>query len=93
MFTRVFTELIDVPLPAFPPAAGESGYWVPELLPFASWDAYDLCIPVRCGEVWEFNPSSGLIVPWTSISDVLEEVRTVVRATGKASLKFYSMEG
>lgn len=69
------------PPPAFPPSGEEDpGYWVPELLPFASWDAYELCIHAMIGEVWEFLPSSGLIRHRASIASVLEEVIAAVRA-------------
>src|SRR6516165_7519491 len=59
---RMFADncLLD-PLPAWPPPADEWGYWVPQLIPFASWDAYDLCIHADSGEVWEFIPNVGLI--------------------------------
>ncbi|HVA51525.1 MAG TPA: SMI1/KNR4 family protein [Pirellulales bacterium] len=90
-FTTVFgsTGLLDS-LPVFPPARGEWGYWVPELLPFASWDAYDLCVHASRGDVWEFNPGTGLIGPWPSISAALEEVLAVLVATGEPNFKFYS---
>ena len=78
---QMFAEncLLD-PLPAFPPASGDWGYWVPELIPFASWDAYDLCIHAETGEVWEFIPNTGLIRHRPSIAAVLREVITAVRA-------------
>ena len=68
------------PPPAFPPPEGEWGYWVPQLIPFASWDAYDLCIHAESGEVWEFIPNSGLIRHRPSIAAVLREVMAAVRA-------------
>jgi hypothetical protein len=71
--------LLD-PLPAFPPAAGEWGYWVPQLIPFASWDAYDLCVHSTTGEVWEFIPNTGLIRHRPSIAAVLREILEAVRA-------------
>ena len=49
------------PLPTFPPPANEWGYWIPQLIPFASWDAYDLCVHAESGEVWEFIPNAGLL--------------------------------
>jgi hypothetical protein len=78
---RMFAEscLLD-PLPAFPPPAEEWGYWVPQLIPFASWDAYDLCIHADTGEVWEFIPNCGLIRQRPSIAAVLREVIAAVRA-------------
>jgi hypothetical protein len=78
---RMFAEncLLD-PLPGFPPPADESGYWVPQLIPFASWDAYDLCIDAELGEVWEFIPNSGLIRHRPNIAAVLREVIQAVRA-------------
>lgn len=78
---RMFSEncLLD-PLPAFPPPGNAWGYWVPRLIPFASWDAYDLCIHADSGEVWEFIPNSGLIRHRPSIAAVLREVVEAVRA-------------
>jgi hypothetical protein len=68
------------PLAAFPPQQDDWGYWVPQLLPFASWDAYDLCIDAASGEVWEFIPNTGLIRHRASVSAVLREVIVEVRA-------------
>lgn len=78
---QMFAEncLLD-PLPAFPPPADEWGYWVPQLIPFASWDAYDLCIHAAIGDVWEFIPNCGLIRHRPRIAAVLREVIAVVRA-------------
>lgn len=78
--------LLD-PLPVFPPASGDCGYWVPDLIPFASWDAYDLCVHAESGEVWEFcgNPV-GLIRHRPSIAAVLREVIAAVRAGGRPQL-------
>ena len=49
---RMFFDncLLDPP-PAFPPPSNEWGYWVPPLISFASWDAYDLCIHAVSEEV------------------------------------------
>jgi hypothetical protein len=66
--------LLD-PLPKFPPKKGDSGYWVPELIPFASWDAYDLCIHAQREDVWEFCPNSGLRRRRKSIEAVLRGPR------------------
>ena len=74
------------PPPAFPPLHDEPGHWVAELIPFASWDAYALCIHAATGEVWEFIPSSGLIRHRPSIAAVLKEIIEVVRAGGEAQL-------
>jgi cell wall assembly regulator SMI1 len=78
---QMFCEncLLD-PLPAFPPAPDDWGYWVPQLIPFASWDAYDLCIDSETGEVWEFIPNTGLIRHRPSIAAVLSEVLDAVRS-------------
>jgi hypothetical protein len=77
---RMFAEtcMLDPP-PAFPPPADESGYWVSQLIPFASCDAYDLCIDAESGEVWEFIPNCGLIRYRPSIAAVLQEVIEAVR--------------
>ncbi len=84
---QMFDEncLLDSP-PAFPPLPDEWGYWVTELIPFASWDAYDLCVHAETGEVWEFIPNSGLIQHRPSIAAVLREVIASVRAGGEPQL-------
>lgn len=74
------------PLPAFPPAPDTWGYWVPQLLPFASWDAYDLCVHTGTSEVWEFIPNTGLIRHRPGIAAVLEEVIAAVKSGGPAEL-------
>lgn len=74
------------PLPTFPPAEGEWGYWIPQLIPFASWDAYDLCIHAESGDVWEFIPNTGLVRYRPSIAAVLREVIDAVRAGREAQL-------
>ena len=71
---------------AFPPQEDDWGYWVPELLPFASWDAYYLCIHAESGEVWEFIPNTGLIRQRPGIAAVLQEVIAEVRAGREARL-------
>src|ERR1051325_3084381 len=68
------------PLPEFPPRPNEWGYWVPQLIPFASWDAWDLCIDSESGGVWEFIPKSGLIRYRPSIAAVLQEILIAVRS-------------
>lgn len=89
-FTTVFGSMgLFDSLQAFPPTRRERGHWLPELPPFASWDAYDLCVHAHRGDVWEFNPATGLLGPWPSISSVLEEVLSVLVATGRPGLKFY----
>lgn len=84
---RIFMDncLLDPP-PRFPPADDDWGYWVPELIPIASWDAYNLCIHAATGEVWEFIPNTGLIRHRPSIVAVLNEVIASVRAGGPAEL-------
>jgi hypothetical protein len=87
---RMYCEncLLD-PLPAFPPRPSDWGYWVPQLIPFASWDAYDLCVHSESGEVWEFIPNTGLIRHRPSIAAVLREVLAAVRAGGEPQLGAY----
>ena len=84
---RMFSDncLLD-PLPVFPPPSDEWGYWVRQLIPFASWDAYDLCIHAETEEVWEFIPNCGLIRHRPSIAAVLREVIAEVRAGGEPQL-------
>jgi hypothetical protein len=63
----------------------------PRLIPFASWDAYDLCIDAESGEVWEFIPNNGLIRHRPSIAAVLREVIEAVR-TGREP-QLWAMRG
>jgi hypothetical protein len=51
-----------------------------ELVPFASWDAYMLCIHAFDGKVWEFLPSPGLLRHRASIEVVLNELLEAVRS-------------
>lgn len=71
---------------AFPPIDDEPGWWVRELIPFASWDVYALCIHATTGEVWEFEPVNGLRHHRPSMRAVLEEVIAAVRAGGDPEL-------
>jgi hypothetical protein len=55
--------------------------WDPLLIPFAGWDAYDLCIHSRTGRVCEFTASSGCILSRhrPNIAGVLRELLAAVR--------------
>ena len=86
IYTEYYLPSLDPP-PTFPPEDDEDpGFWVPELIPFASWDAYDLCIHAYTEEVWESLPSTGLIRHRPSIASVLEEVIASVAAGNEAEL-------
>lgn len=89
---RIYCEhcLLD-PLPVFPPAPNEWGFWVPRLIPFASWHAYDLCIDSASGEVWEFIPNCGLIRHRPSIAAVLGEILAAVRSGAEPRLQGYRL--
>ncbi len=84
---QMFAEhcLLD-PLPPFPPPEDEWGYWVPALIPFASWDANELCIHAQSGEVWEFIPDLGLTRHLPSIAAALQELITAIREGQEAEL-------
>jgi cell wall assembly regulator SMI1 len=56
---QMFLENNLDPSGKFPPADGKIGYFHPRLLPFASWDVYNLCIDTASGMVWEFSPNYG----------------------------------
>jgi hypothetical protein len=79
------------PLPEFPPHPGTWGYWIPDLIPFASWDAYDLCIHSHYGDVWEFNPYTGLTKYQPSIAAVLNELIHSVKSGRKPVLPYRSL--
>ena len=74
--------VLDPPRP-FPPPADEWGYWNPDLIPFAGWDAYDLCVHAESHDVWEFIPNTGLTRHFPSIAAILREVARTVRAGGE----------
>jgi SMI1 / KNR4 family (SUKH-1) len=84
---RMFCDncLLD-PLPAFPPPPYDWGYWVPQLIPFASWDAYDLCIDAESQQVWEFIPNMGLVRHRPNIAAVLRDVIAEVLAGREPNL-------
>jgi hypothetical protein len=74
-----------------PPLAAPVLYNRPvlELVPFASWDAYSLCVHSVSGEVWEFLPSPGLVRHRPSIEAVLREVLAAVcSGAGEPTLKW-----
>src|SRR5262249_20389231 len=56
MFQRYGPE----PPARFPPRDGRVVYFHPRLLPFASWDQYNLCLDSMTGAVWKYGPSDGL---------------------------------
>ena len=68
------------PLEEFPPKLGEWGYWVPDLIPFASWDANELCIHSESGSVWEFCASIGLKNFKPNITAVIQELLAALHA-------------
>lgn len=74
------------PLPKYPPDGGRGGWWVPQLLPFAGWDAYLLCIDLVGGQVWDFEPHAGLLRQWPSIRALLERVLEVAPTGEDADL-------
>jgi cell wall assembly regulator SMI1 len=75
------------PLPAFPPLPGQYCSWVPQLIPFADWNADELCIDSVSGEVWEFTPNQ-LHRHWQSITAVLEEILATVRSGEEPRLRW-----
>jgi hypothetical protein len=63
--------------------------WDRLLIPFAGWDAYDLCIHSRSGEVCEFTANSGCSLSRhrPSIAAVLRELLAAVRAGEEPDLQ------
>jgi hypothetical protein len=55
----MFREYSPDPSGKFPPAYGKTSYFHQRLLPFASWDANNLCLDTASGTVWGFNPKDG----------------------------------
>lgn len=80
------------PPPEFPPNASEWGYWVPSLIPFASWDEFDLCIDSNRCDVWEFCPSIGLTSHLPSISSVLSTLLSAVNTMQELTLPTRSIK-
>jgi hypothetical protein len=57
---RLFQKYNFDPSEVFPPPDGKIGHFFhPRLLPFASWDKYNLCVDTASGAVWEFSPNYG----------------------------------
>jgi cell wall assembly regulator SMI1 len=77
----------------FPPEEGRGGWWNPRLIPFASWDAYGLCIHSDRGDVWNFEPYSGLIGYLPSIAASVRFLIDEVKAGREAIFPYYSYEG
>jgi hypothetical protein len=63
--------------------------WDPLLIPFASWDAYDLCIHSRSGGVYEFTANSGCSLHriGPSIEAVLRQLVGAVRSGAEPRLQ------
>ena len=74
----------------FPPKRGVGGWWNPKLIPFASWDRHALCIHADRGDVWDFEPYSGLIKHLPSISAVLRCLIDEVKAGREPDLSYRS---
>lgn len=79
-FHQLYCETCVIDRATFPPAIGAWGSWVPELIPFATFNDLDLCAHAESGEVWEFRPSGGLGLHRPSIVAALQEVIALVRA-------------
>ena len=77
---RLYCETCVIEPESFPPTPGAWGSWVPELIPFATFNDCDLCIHAGSGQVWEFRPGGGLLLSRPSIAAVLREVIAAVRA-------------
>lgn len=73
-FNRLYGETCIIDPTTFPPAPNTWGSWVPELIPFATFNDCDLCAHAESGEVWEFRPGGGLLLSRPSIASVLREL-------------------
>ena len=78
-YNRLYGETCIIDRATFPPAAGAWGSWVPELIPFATFNDQDLCVHAESGQVWEFRPGGGLLLSRPSIAAVLQELIAQVR--------------
>jgi hypothetical protein len=79
-YNRLYGETCVIEPATFPPAPGTWGSWVPELIPFATFNDCDLCVHAGSGQVWEFRPGGGLLLSRPSIAAVLRELIALVRA-------------
>ena len=86
---RIYCETCVCDPTTFPPAPGAWGSWVPELIPFATFNDCDLCVHAASGEVWEFQPGGGLLLHRPSIAAVLREVLAAVRSGAEPQLGEY----
>jgi hypothetical protein len=89
---RMFCTYNIDPSGEFPPPTGKVVYFHPRLLPFASWDVYNLCIDSETGEVWQFSPNFGLRggTSRASIAAVVQELLTLLEAGDEPELDFIS---
>ena len=55
MWCEVYNGESPRPGPFPPPDGVTHQYFHPQLVPFASWDKYDLCVDTASGEVWDFS--------------------------------------
>jgi cell wall assembly regulator SMI1 len=87
---RMFCEYNIDPSGVFPPPAGEVVYFHPRLLPFASWDIYNLCIDSKSGEVWQFSPNYGICggTSRDSIASVVQELLVLLQAGRDPAVNF-----
>jgi hypothetical protein len=67
--------------------------WDAKLIPFASFNADDLCVHSESGAVGEFSPSGGLWCHRPSITAVLLEILEAVRAGEGPFLREYRQTG
>ncbi len=79
-YNRLYSESCIIEPATYPPAPGAWGSWVPELIPFATFNDCDLCTHAESGRVWEFRPGGGLLLSRPSIAAVLRELIALVRA-------------
>jgi cell wall assembly regulator SMI1 len=77
---RLYGETCIIDRTTYPPAPGAWGSWVPELIPFATFNDDDLCVHSASGEVWAFRPGSGLGLRRPSIATALRELISAARA-------------
>lgn len=69
--------------PETPPALATPKLYnrpVLELVPFAGWDAYALCLHSVSGEVWEYLPSPGLLRHSPNLETIVRELLAATRS-------------
>jgi len=86
----VWPSGIEPPPPGCLP--GENwNYWHPALIPFASWDAYNLVMCHHTHRIWEYEPYSGLSTRlFPNLDALLGAALLIAEQSDEPALDFYT---